>query len=477
MTLPVYRAAREMLADLSAKKISARELLDTHLARNEALHKKLNAIIETDIARAMKDAAAIDDARAQGAELGPLAGIPMTIKDGLDVENMPAVVGNPAFMGRTKTCADATVVARSRAADAVIWGKSNVPIMLGDLQSFNTIYGTTNNPYDVTRVPGGSSGGSAAALAAGITPLEIGSDIGGSLRHPANYCGVFSLKPTWGALPQEGHYPPNPEAWYEPDLNVVGPMARNAEDLRLLFGVMKNAKPSTRQDVKGMRVALWNEEPGFPLSSEVRNFTERAAEALSGIGIHVGRAKPEIDGEDMMRNYITVISAVMSGSLDDQVFQAFASLRSDDAKAVAAGAGWASTENFRLQSTASYRDVTHALQARHRMRTKLAEFFTRFDAVLMPVTPVPPFAHTQSQTFMDRKIEIEGETVPFMKMVNWITLATFLHAPSISVPAGLTASGLPVGIQLVGPWHGEDRLFDLGAGLEEAMGGFIPPPL
>lgn len=477
MTLPVYRTAREMLADLSAKKISARELLDAHLVRNEALHKKLNAIIETDIARAMKDAAAIDDARAKSEKLGPLAGIPMTIKDGLDVENMPAVVGNPAFVGRAKNCADATVVARSRAAGAVIWGKSNVPIMLGDLQSFNTIYGTTNNPYDVTRVPGGSSGGSAAALAAGITPLEIGSDIGGSLRHPANYCGVFSLKPTWGTLPQEGHYPPNPDAWYEPDLNVVGPMARNAEDLRLLFGVLNNAKPATRRDVKGLRVALWNEEPGFPLSSEVRGFTERAAEALSGIGIHVERAKPEIDGEEMMRNYVALISAVLSGSLDDQVFDAFASLRGDDAKAVAAGASWASTENFRLQSTASYRDVTRALQARHRMRTKLAEFFTRFNAILMPVTPIPPFAHTQSQTFMDRRIEIEGKTVPFMKMVNWITLATFLHAPAISVPAGLTAEGLPVGVQLVGPWHGEDQLFDLGAGLEEAMGGFVPPPL
>jgi amidase len=203
VTLPVYRTAREMLADLSAKKISARELLDAHLSRNEALHKRLNAIIETDIARAMKDAAAIDDARAKGTALGPLAGIPMTIKDGLDVENMPAVVGNPAFVGRSKNCADAAVVARARAAGAVIWGKSNVPIMLGDLQSFNAIYGTTNNPYDVTRVPGGSSGGSAAALAAGITPLEIGSDIGGSLRHPANYCGVFSLKPTWNALPQQ----------------------------------------------------------------------------------------------------------------------------------------------------------------------------------------------------------------------------------------------------------------------------------
>ncbi|HSZ74790.1 MAG TPA: amidase family protein, partial [Rhizomicrobium sp.] len=205
-----YATAREMLADLAAKRVSARELLDSHLARSDALHGKLNAIIEADIVRAMKDAAATDDARARGETLGPLAGLPMTIKDGFDVENMPATSGNPALANRPKDCADATMVARARKAGAVIWGKSNVSFMLGDIQSYNEIYGTTNNPYDVSRVPGGSSGGAATALAAGITPLEIGSDIGGSLRHPANFCGVVSLKPTLGVLPQRGLVPPLP---------------------------------------------------------------------------------------------------------------------------------------------------------------------------------------------------------------------------------------------------------------------------
>ncbi len=153
------RSARDMLADLAAKKISARELLQAHLARNDALHKKLNAVIETDIDRAMKDATAIDNARAKGTALGKLAGLPMTIKDGLDVENMPASSGAPGFHGRDKNCADADVVAATRRAGAVIWGKTNVPYMLGDIQSYNEIYGTTNNPYDVSRTPGGSSGG------------------------------------------------------------------------------------------------------------------------------------------------------------------------------------------------------------------------------------------------------------------------------------------------------------------------------
>jgi amidase len=192
----LYATAREMIADLKAKKISSRELLNAHLARNDALHAKLNAVIATDIARAQKDATAVDDARAKGAQLGSLAGLPMTIKDCFDVEDMPAVVGNPEYVGRPKNSAEATIAASARKAGAVIWGKTNVPFMVSDIQTYNSVNGTTNNPYDVTRGPGGSSGGAATALAAGITPLEVGSDIGGSLRHPANYCGVFSLKPS-----------------------------------------------------------------------------------------------------------------------------------------------------------------------------------------------------------------------------------------------------------------------------------------
>src|SRR5580698_9652189 len=211
----LYRTAREMIADLDAKKISARELLDAHVARKDALHKTLNAVVTTDLERARRNADAIDQARAKGETLGPLAGIPMTIKDGYDVENMPATSGNPLYAKRDKACTDAVVVKAARDAGAVIWGKTNVPLMLGDFQSYNDIYGTTNNPYDVTRTPGGSSGGAAAALAAGITPLEIGADIGGSLRHPANFCGVVSLKPTWGVLSLRGHIPPAPDRFLE----------------------------------------------------------------------------------------------------------------------------------------------------------------------------------------------------------------------------------------------------------------------
>lgn len=268
MTDLLYRSATDLLGDLQAKRVSARELLDASVARHEALHAKLNIVVATDLERARKEAAAIDDARAKGQSLGALAGLPMTIKDGFDVEGLPAICGNPDYMRRAKECEDADLVANVRRAGAVVWGKTNVPIHLGDWQSFNAVYGTTNNPHDVTRTPGGSSGGSAAALATGITPLEIGSDIGGSLRVPAHFCGVYALKPTWGQLSGKGHVPP-PPGYDGPDvdLGVYGPMARTPADLRLLHGILQGKPMRAPQSIKGgaLRSGLMKRNSSPPL--------------------------------------------------------------------------------------------------------------------------------------------------------------------------------------------------------------------
>lgn len=472
-----YRTARDMLADLAAKKISARELLDAHLARNDALHKKLNAVIETDIARAMKDAAAIDDARAKGKALGALAGLPMTIKDGFDVENMPATSGARGFHGRDKNCADADVVAAARKAGAVIWGKTNVPYMLGDIQSYNEIYGTTNNPYDVTRTPGGSSGGAAAALASGITPLEIGSDIGGSLRHPANFCGVVSLKPTWGVLSSRGHVPPAPDEFTESDLGVMGPMARNVGDLRLLWDVLRGKEGGAAKSVKGARIAIWDEEPGFALADDVRSAVGRAASALSQAGAVAGNARPPVSGEALMQPYMQILTAVLSAGLPDDVYNAFLSVREQDLKSVAENGPDARPAAFRLANTASYRDVARAVVIRQKQKDALAQFFDDgYDAVLMPITPVVAFPHNQKGSFADRTLEVDGKTEPYASLLNWISLATSLHAPALAVQAGRTPDGLPVGVQLVGRWNGEDRLFDLAHAIEQEF-GFSPPAL
>jgi amidase len=473
-----YRTARAMLADLAARKISARELLEAHVARNDALHPKLNAVTASDLRRAQRDALAVDDARARGETLGPLAGIPMTIKDGLDVEGMPAVSGNPAYANREKTCADADMVKAVRGAGAVIWGKTNVPFMLGDFQSFNDVHGTTNNPHDLSRTPGGSSGGAAAALATGITPLEIGSDIGGSLRHPANFCGVCSLKPSWDVLSTRGHVPPPPGIHAKTDLNVVGPMARNVDDLKLLWAVLHGSACDAPRGVKGAHIAVWDEEPGFPLSREVKAGVARAADALSNAGAIVERARLPFSGTELMDVYLSLLIPVVSAGLPDEVIKQFRALRESDLAAVKSGAGLYSGESYRVRATASEHEILVQMQRRHEMKDALHAFFAEgWQAVLAPISIVPPFPHLQQPAFNARTLDVDGVTVPYMTMLCWISLATAMHGPALAVPAGRTDSGLPTGVQLVGPCHGEDRLFDLAAAIEEGLGGFRPPSI
>ena len=474
--IEVYATAREMLADLAAKRISARELLDTQVARNTALHGKLNAVVATDLDRARRDAKAIDDTRAKGAVLGALAGLPMTIKDGFDVEGLPATSGFPPFAARDKNCADAELVARSRAAGAVVWGKTNVPLFLGDFQSYNAIYGTTNNPYDVTRTPGGSSGGAAAALAAGITPLEIGSDIGGSLRHPANFCGVCSLKPTWGALPLRGHVPPMPGMNAELDLGVGGPMARNVDDLKLLWGVLRVNQSPAEQPVKNARVAVWDEESLFPLAAEVKAAVARAADALRRQGARVEAVKAPVDAMELIETYLRLLAPIISVGFPDSVRAQMESHRAADQKAIAEGAGPWSAEFYRLAAIGRDDEVLAAMRARQVLKDRLAEFFKDYDAIVMPISPVAAFQHDHSEPFNARVLAVDGETVPYIAMLGWIALATALHLPALAVPSGQTKSGLPVGVQIVGPWNGEDRLFDFAGAIERELGGFQPPP-
>src|SRR5512140_1168021 len=231
------RDATDQIAALNAKRVSAAELLKASLARHEQTHGALNAVVAVSLERALEHAAALDEMRARGEPLGLLAGLPMTVKDTLDVVGLPASSGLKHL--RARQAEDAATVKSAKQAGAVIWGKTNTPVMAGDWQTFNALYGTTNNPWDPLRTTGGSSGGAAAALAAGVTALEIGSDIGGSLRIPASFCGVYSHKPTWGLVDQHGHVPPAPGSWSERDLNVVGPMARSARDLRLLLSVLE----------------------------------------------------------------------------------------------------------------------------------------------------------------------------------------------------------------------------------------------
>src|SRR5262245_59040994 len=249
-----YRTAGELVADLANRRVSSVELLDQSIARIEALDKSINAVVVRDFDRARQAAIAADQALARG-ERRPLLGLPMTVKEAYNVAGLPTTWGIPAFKD-WRPPEDAVVVERLKAAGAVIMGKTNVPVSLSDWQSTNPIYGTTNNPYDLERTPGGSSGGAAAALAAGYVALEAGSDLGGSLRTPAHFCGVFAHKPTYGIVPMRGHtFPKQPAVPSAGDgLAVLGPMARSARDLALALDVI--AGPDDQRDGVGWRLVL-----------------------------------------------------------------------------------------------------------------------------------------------------------------------------------------------------------------------------
>src|SRR5579863_1595945 len=399
--------ATDQLAALAARRISAAELLELALGRCEAANPPLNAVVARNVEQARERARAIDDARGRGEALGPLAGLPMTVKDTFDVEGLPASSGLEAY--RRGERPDATVVAHARAAGAVIWGKTNTPVLAGDFQTYNALYGATNNPWDVTRTCGGSSGGAATALAARITALEIGSDIGGSLRTPANLCGVYSHKPTWGLVSQIGHIPPAPGSCAERDLNVIGPMARSARDLRLLLSVLApGSVPATAApaELKGLRLGLWLDEPDFPLDPEVRRALEGFAADLVREGAEITPVTVPVDTGALFTAYRTLLAGVLAADLPPKALAQMRRVRPVAQLARRFGlAGPDSWAALTLTYTASHLDWIAADEVRARAGVQARALFSRFDALIAPINPVPAFPHDH-RPFQQRQISL-----------------------------------------------------------------------
>ena len=467
--------ATSQLLTLTAKRVSAVELLEAAVARHQALKGRLNAVVATDLAEARRRAQLVDDARLAGESVGALAGLPMTIKDTFDVDGLPASAGVKALLNRPGH--DAEVVAAVRAAGAVPWGKTNVPVMAGDWQSFNPVYGATNNPWDLTRTPGGSSGGAAAALASGITALEIGSDIGGSLRVPAAFCGVFSHKPTWGLVSQRGHVPPAPGSYAERDLNVVGPMARSVRDLRLLLSVIARgpfAAKAPPAEIKGLKIGLWLDEPGFPIDPEVRKVIEALAVRLARDGAEVEVIRP-VDTEALLPAYQTLLLAAIGPDLPPKMQRQMRGMRGWASLALKMGADSQSWAGQVMAYAATHGEWLAANEARARLIEQAGTLFQNRDVVLAPIAPVTAFPHDH-RPFQKRALKgSNGATIPYSSMLYWISLATTLGLPATAMPAGLAASGRPVGVQIIGPQGGDSRTIAVAEALEFADGGFAPP--
>jgi amidase len=469
--------ATSQLIALASKRVSAVELLKAALARHAQTHGDLNAVVAADPERALERARALDDARVRGEPLGPLAGLPMTVKDTFDVSGMAASSGLPEL--RRRMTEDAAAVGHARRAGAIVWGKTNVPVMAADWQSANALYGATNNPWDLKRTPGGSSGGAAAALAARVTPLEIGSDIGGSLRVPASFCGVFSHKPTWGLVSQRGHVPPSPGSHAERDLNVIGPMARSARDLRLLLSVIENGPRAPKADpayLKETRIGLWLDDPLCPLDSEVRGVIQAFADQLREAGVEVETIPSPVDMRALLHAYMTLLGGVLGEDLPPKTLRGMERMRFL-MRGQVERAGPLSNAAMVMAYTARHTEWMAADAVRARLRTEIAGAFERWHAILAPIAPVAAFPHDR-RAFQRRTLATsDGRTLPYNAMLTWISVATALRLPATAVPVGFTSGGLPVGAQLIGPHAGDARTLAIAQAIDENIRGYVTPPL
>jgi amidase len=479
-----YKTAGDLSAALAAREVSAVELAQEAIRRIETYDTAVNAVCVRDFDRALDAARAADVALAAG-EQRALLGIPMTVKESFNIAGLPTTWGFPGSKNFVPT-EDALSVARVKAAGAVILGKTNVPFALGDWQSFNDIYGLTGNPWDLSRTPGGSSGGSAAALAAGFAPLSLGSDIGGSLRAPAHYCGVYAHKPSFGLAPSRGHVPPGvPALPRERELAVIGPMARSVADLVLLLDVITGPDPldagiayrlalppARHTELRDYRVLVLDSHPLLPTASSVRTAIAALADGLARAGASVAFDSALLpDLAQSARLYVRLLRAFIAFGLPPEAYAALqtqaARLSDDDDSLIA--------ESVR-GAVMSHRDWLIADGACTQLRAQWATLFGTFDAVICPAMPTPAFLHDRSGAMDTRRFVIEGKEVSYADQLVWPGLATAPGLPATALPIGLSPEGLPIGVQIVGPWLEDRTTLGLATLIEREFGGFTPPP-
>jgi amidase len=480
-----YCTIRELTAALQARRISALELLVHTIARIEALDQSLNAVVVRDFGRAHEAAAAADVALARG-ERRSLLGVPTTIKEAFNIAGLPTSWGFPQFKDFVPK-EDAVVVSRVKSAGAVIFGKTNVPLGLADFQSYNDVYGTTNNPWDIGRSPGGSSGGSAAALAAGFGPLSFGSDIGGSLRVPAHFCGVYAHKPTFGLVPVRGSSPPPfPSVPGDGDLAVIGPMARSAADLALALDVIAGPDeeragigyrlalpPARHNNLKSFRVLVIDTHPLMPTDSAVRAAIGRLSDRLAKTGVKVAHKSALLPNlADSARLYMRLLASVKSASLSSGRYEE----ARHSAENQSPGDNRLLAERTR-GTVMSHRDWIATDLARLRLQQQWSLFFREWDILLYPPASVPAFPHDHSLPIEARHIEIDGKAYPFYDACFvWADPATTGGLPATAAPIDRSPSGLPIGVQIIGPYLEDRTTIAFAELLEREFGGFVPPP-
>jgi amidase len=457
-----WPAVRQAAA-VRSRAFSAHDLLTLYAARLDAVNASVNAVVTVDLDRAFRDAAVVDERLARGDAVGPLAGLAVTIKDAIEVGGMRSTSGATELRDHIPVD-DAPAVASLRRAGAVVVGKTNLPRWcLGDTETNNELFGATNNPWDLARSVGGSSGGSAAAVAAGLSSCDVGTDIGGSVRIPSHYCGVYGLKPSFGVVPQRGYLSHLGAGSVGADMNVFGPIARSPDDVALLLDVLAGPDPedasawhislpwARRSRLDEYRVGSWIDEPACPITHEYRVLLVRAVEALRAAGARVDESHPKVTFEAQRDLWMTLAGSATSLALPDDLAHA------------AGGA---------------HRDWLRNQERKEELRQRWHAWFDGYDALLCPVvlSAAPP--HLLDGDPFARTIDVDGAARNLMMDVpQWCGIINVIGFPSCVVPVGRTGNGLPVGMQIVTAYLHDHDGIDLARHLERLVGGFEPPPL
>ncbi|MFB8401221.1 amidase family protein [Streptomyces sp. NPDC055912] len=455
--------AREQVAALRQGKISSRDLLEQYLQHIATGNPALNAVVTLDAAGARAAADKADRHLADtGKPTGPLHGLPMTVKDALETKGMRTTCGSPDLKDHVPA-EDADAVALLRAAGAIIIGKTNVPTMCADLQTSNPLFGKTSNPYDSTKTAGGSSGGPAVSVATGFSPLEVGSDLAGSLRLPAAYCGVYALRTSRGTspiVPTRGHIPRLPGWATSSDMLSLGPIARTADDLDLLLDVLAQPAPAdrsgwkislpapTKKKIGQYRVGLWSDDAYCRVDADTRDLMGQVAAALRKAGASIDDASRPVDFKDSDLLFTRLMYATASATATEESFAADV----EAANKIPAG----DPAGLYLHSrTMRHHDWLVADEKRRQLAAAWASYFAEHDILITPATPTAAVPDQTSVPAPQREIRVDGQKRGYYEQTSWLNLTSPIGLPSLVVPAGQTEDGLPLSIQIVGPYLGD----------------------
>lgn len=455
--------------------ISSSELTEHVFKRIKKHNPKINAFVTLIEEQALAQAKQADELLASKKATGRLHGVPIVIKDTFMTAGVRTTAGSK-YYEKYVPKEDAVAVARYKQAGAIMLGKTNLPEFAGDWQAYNQVAGTTNNPWDVTRTPGGSTGGGAAAIAAGLGFLELGSDVGGSIRVPSHFCGVYGHNPTYDVVPFRGHIPPVPGTVAPMEFPVAGPLARSAEDLKLALEIIggpvghkaiayKWSLPAPRKKrLQDYRIGYVADDQFCPLDSSVKSVMADAIDALQKKGANLTEGWPNgIDPKKSYDCYMFLLGGILTVGYPDSMVKEMAEI--------------AKTGNLYAKgATALYRDFMRQTEQRFRMLESWQEYFKSFDAFLLPVAFVPAFEHNHNGPMETRKLKTSEGERDYYDMSKWINFAILTGCPATVAPIGLTKSGLPVGIQIMGPYLEDATPIDIALKMADVTGGFKAPP-